>query len=51
MWSTGDRVVTFNGEVGYVEEIDDGYVGVRLQTPDDEASVYVTWLHASQMEG
>lgn len=43
-FAIGDRVVTPCGEVGYLEEIDpdDGFVGVRLQTPNDEPSCMVT---------
>lgn len=39
----GDRVVTPDGSVGIIEEIDmpdlGGYASVRLRTPDDEPSI------------
>lgn len=44
MFQVGDRVVTAQGELGHIKAIDADltYCDVRLVTPNDEPSCYVT---------
>jgi hypothetical protein len=45
----GMRVVTPSGDVGVVEEADDGMVKVRLMTPDNEPSCLSSWCFPDQL--
>lgn len=45
----GQRVVTPSGDVGVVEELDDGMAKVRLMTPDNEPSCLSSWCFPDQL--
>ena len=45
----GDRVVTPSGDVGVIEEADDGMVKVRLMTPDNEPSCLSSWCFPNEL--
>lgn len=45
----GNRVVTPSGDVGVVEELDDGMARVRLMTPDNEPSCLSSWCFANEL--
>lgn len=43
------RVVTPRGDVGIIEEAEDGMVRVRLLTPDNEPSCYSSWCYPREL--